>query len=279
MKLHKVALGGLSLAVVVGAAAFFMLGGDSARIDEPAARDQATTAERPTGDSLVDSAASERGESLDSRADRSAQRGSAVLDVIGTEYRFEPGNPANEAVSQQDADWLHRNGFLDPASYDHLMKASIPELEAAAESDLRVAVMLAYRMAAAGTYGEQPFVILQDAAAKGSVFALLTWGDIHYALPQYRNAAAGNAYYTLAFRRGYFSAAVKKNILSSPLSPKAGLYSDALAEASWLRIAEARSQIGKPPFPTNNLRPGFESFLNYAEASFREDFLQKVEGR
>ena len=279
MKLHKVALGALVLVAVAGAIAFFQPGDDSGGIDGPAASDLPVADERPNGEAPVDAAARGGAEPLDSKANSGAQRGPAILEVIGAGYRFEPGNPANEAVSQHDADWLHGNGFLDPASYDHLMKASIAELEAAAEADLRVAVMLAYRMAAAGTYGEQPFVILQDAAAKGSVFALVTWGDIHYALPQYRNAATGNAYSTHAFRRGYFSAAVKKNLLSAPLSPKAGLYSDAHAEATWLRITEARSQLGKPPFPTNNFRPGFESFLDYAEAGFREDFLEKLEGR
>ena len=276
--IRKVLLGVLALAALLGLVAYLSMApgaspsgagvvpaaGEDVRAVEPA------PAAADAGDAGDESDAGPAGTAEGSRHARPA-----VLEVIGSAYPFEPGNPANEATSLDDADWLHRNGFPDPRSHDYLMGASIEELEQAAELDLRVAVVLAYRMAAAGSYGEQPFVILQDAAAAGSVFALATWGDIHYALPMYRNPAIGNAYYSLAFRRGYFSAAAKKNLIGARLSPEASLYSDAYAEAAWARIVAARRGTGQPPFPEGNMRPGFEGFLTAVEASFRDQITGK----
>lgn len=269
---RKLVMGALALAVLLGLLAYPLPGPEA-----PAAGDRSNPIASEQNPSVEPAFATDDSAGRDDAGQGRAAlraRGAqpALLDVIGNAYPFEPDNPSNEATSLDDADWLHRNGFLEPRAHDYLMGASIEDLEQAAKLDLRAAVILAYRLAAAGGYGEQPFVILQDAAAAGSVFALVTWGDIHYSLPSYRNPAVGNAYYSLAFRRGYFSAAAKKNLLGAKLSPEASLYSDAYAEAAWARIVAARRSAGQPPFPEQNMRPGFEAFLTAVEASFREQF-------
>lgn len=196
-------------------------------------------------------------------------RPSSLLTIVGDEHRFDPTNPSNEATSEADAAWLHKFGFLDPEAYDRLRKASMDELKEAAKVDLRAQVILAYNMAAAGGYGDQPFVLLEDAAARGSIFALVTWGDIHFSLRQYRNGAIGSAYYKLALRRGYYTAATKNYAIAGDLSAEQRLIADVWAEAAWLRLQDARATRGLPPFAQPDLRPGFEQFLTTLEASFR----------
>lgn len=185
-----------------------------------------------------------------------------LLAVIGNRHAYNPEDESNDATSEEDAEWLHRNGFPDPFAYHHLRRASIPELERAAEEDLRAQVILAYNMAVSGQYGNRPIELLRDASAKGSIFALVTWGDIHFSLDQYRNQALGAAYYQLATRRGYFTAAGKKYAMAGGLSAEQRLLSDLYTEAAWMEIQALRRQRGLRPFDEPDMRPGFGAYLS-----------------
>ena len=200
--------------------------------------------------------------------------GEALLMAITDQHRFDPTDPDNAATSEADADWLHRAGFPDPAAYQMLRNASIEDLEAAAKTDLRAQVILAFNMAVAGGYGDQPFALLEDAAVRGSVFALATWGDIHYTVEGYRNPALGNAYYRLAYRRGYFTAATTNYSFASALDGEARLYADVYSEAAWSRLQALRQQRGLQPYRDTELRPGFQAFLAQIEAGLRQQQQQ-----
>ena len=193
----------------------------------------------------------------------------AILQLIGDEYRFNPTDTANTAVSEADAKWLGERGFPDPHAYGRLRKASLDELKEAAKLDLRAQVILAYNMAVIGSYGDEPLKLLEDAAVRGSVFALMTWGDVHFTLPRYRNAAMGSAYYSLAFRRGYFTAATANYALTTNMPAEQRLLADVFAEATWARIQASRRTQGMQPFQVADMRPGFEAFLSSIEAGIK----------
>jgi len=137
--------------------------------------------------------AKEPGPQASERSSHGPSPGMVLLQVVGDGHAFDPSNPSNEATSAEDAAWLHRYGIPDPDAYDRLRKASKAELEQAAELDLRAQVVLAFNMAASGRYGSEPFQLLEDATLKGSIFALVTWGDIHFAIRQYRDPSLGAA--------------------------------------------------------------------------------------
>ncbi|WP_176693252.1 hypothetical protein [Arenimonas terrae] len=203
-----------------------------------------------------------------SRPSKSSARAATLLQVVGDRYDFDPADPNGAATSLADADWLHRHGFPDADAYDRLRRASLDELEEAAKIDLRAQVILAFNMAITGRYGNRPFELLEDAAARGSIFALETWGDIHYTLKHYRNPVAGAAYYHLALRRGYFTAAGKKLIFAGTLNAEQRMLSDVYAEVAWLRLLDARKRTGTPPFAEAELRPGFEQFVATLEVAY-----------
>lgn len=209
--------------------------------------------------------------------DGGRRAGEVLLQLAGNGHVFDPTDPNNAATSEADAAWLHKAGFLDPKAYRTMRDASIEELEDAAKTDLRAQVILAYNMAVAGGYGERPLVLLEDAAARGSVFALMTWGDIHYTVDGYRNPALGNAYYRLAYRRGYFTAATANYSFSRTLSSEMRLVADVYSEATWSRLQALRIQRGLQPFRDTELRPGFEAFLAQVEAGLREQQRQQQE--
>lgn len=204
------------------------------------------------------------------RSPSSAKPGDIPLGMVGKQHAFDASDPNNAATSSADADWLHRAGFLDPRSERLMRDASLEDLEAAAKTDLRAQVILAYRLAAAGTYGNRPMELLEDAAVRGSVFALMTWGDIHYTLDGYRNPALGNAYYRLAYRRGYFTAATANYTLSPTLNAEMRLLSDVFSESAWSRLQALRTQRGMTPFRDTELRPGFNAFLAQIEQGLRQ---------
>lgn len=204
------------------------------------------------------------------RAEAPAVAATPLLELIARDYRWEPGNPSNEAESAEDAAWLTRAGFPDPGVYHELRRATMEELEEAARTDLRAQVVFAYRLAMAGNQGSRPLELLQDAAARGSVFALTTWGDVHYQLPAYRNPALGNAYYRLAYRRGYFNAAVVNYTFARSLTAESRLIADAFAEAAWVELLAARRQLGLPPFAEGEMRPGHQQFLARLQAEYAQ---------
>lgn len=264
--MRRTMLAGLTLISAIVAAALLWRASESEpgpRSEErPFATEALVESELPRSDPMSGSNSDPRGGGHANDLGRVDEpMGPSVLEAIGDRHAFDPGNPSNDATSEEDAVWLHRNGFLDPFGYSHLRKASIPELEKAAEVDLRAQVILAYNMAAAGTYGNQPIDLLRDAAARGSIFALVTWGDLHFSIRQYRNPALGAAYYQLATRRGYFTAAGKKYAMAGELSAEDRLLSDLYAEAAWIEIQALRRQRGLLPFGEPDLRPGFAAYL------------------
>lgn len=194
-------------------------------------------------------------------AEDASSRPASVLDVVGSSFPYDPTDPLNPAQSEEDAAWLHRNGYLPPFANNYLRRASLDELKPAAEQDLRVQVMLAYRMALAGVYGEQPIVMLKDAAARGSIFALETLGDVHMSVLPYRNPSLGIAYYQLAIRRGDFAVASKKLMATEKMSGQLRLLADLYAEALWMDLQALRRQRGLPQFAEADMRPGFAQYL------------------
>jgi len=262
------------LAVVVILGARFVLderaAGGTPAASTPAAANEASDPEMPSIADAGEASVPPAGE-----PPPSAPPGAYLLQIVGDKYRFDPTDPDNAATSEADADWLHRAGFLDPRAERLMRDASMEDLEAAAATDLRAQVILAYNMAVAGTYGERPLQLLEDAAVRGSVFALMTWGDIHYTVDGYRNPALGNAYYRLAYRRGYFTAATANYSFAQTLTNEMRLVADVFTESAWSRIQALRTQRAMAPFRETELRPGFDAFLAQIEAGLRQQQQQQ----
>jgi len=253
----------ITVAVVMGAMEWRSRGA----VSTPSDPDRIATVAVP------DSSPSPAGDSLEVQSAQPSPGtppGQHLLAMVGQDYRFDPANPDNAATSEADADWLRRSGFLDRQAERLMRDASMEDLEAAAETDLRAQVILAYRMAVIGGYGDRPFALLEDAAVRGSVFALMTWGDIHYTVDGYRNPALGAAYYRLAYRRGYFTAATANYTFASTLTNEMRLVADVFTEPAWSRLQALRAQKAMQPFREVELRPGFDAFLAQVEQGLRQ---------
>ncbi|KAA2284757.1 hypothetical protein [Arenimonas fontis] len=192
-------------------------------------------------------------------------RTSTLLNVIGETYNYRPGDENDYARSPEDAAWLHRHGYMDTFSHSYLVRADVEELRAAADQDLRIQVMAALRMAMSGRYGNEPILMLQDAAARGSVYALEVLGDVYFTAPAYRNPALGAAYYDLVIRRGDWAVAFKKRAQVGNLAADRLFLADLYAEAAWQEIVALRQRLGLLPFAAPEPRPGLHEGLRVAQ--------------
>lgn len=191
--------------------------------------------------------------------------GPTLEQLLPSRYRREPGNPLDLSVSDEDAEWLHAHGYPDPDMVYLLRNAPIDDVERIARQDLRAQVLLAQRLAMEGGQGGRPLALLDEAAAKGSVHALMVRADIHAVLPEYRNLALASAYYRLAFRRGQFVGLTTHQMMTAGIDSRQRLMADLLLETEWSRLQAIRLGLGLPAFAPTDMRPGLADFLNQVQ--------------
>ena len=111
------------------------------------------------------------------------------------------GDSYTTASSEQEADWLIRNGYPSPMEQQRLAEASVDDLEREARFNEAATLELARRYSAEGDY-YQAIELAVPVARSGNIFAYLSLADIHANEGPKRDLIESGAYLRLAYLLG-----------------------------------------------------------------------------
>lgn len=179
----------------------------------------------------------------------------ATADVASMTARLMDHPSRPESI--EELEWLDRHGYPDKSLLDRLMRMSLEDLRAAANSgDRHARHWLGLRFGLRDS-GPEPLEILFDEAASGSIYALMLLGNIHHTGHSgYRDYPLASAYYTLAGLRGdvrgMFGAGA---LLSSELDFSATILRDQRLVVLFNDLNRVRMERAGAPFRIS-VRPG-----------------------
>lgn len=215
--------------------------GLSDRDSEHAAQDRAT--------------ASSTAASIDPRSGGPAAAASPRFRHSEWGYRWDASKPGI-AASEEDAAWLQSKGFPGPDVEAHLMRLSLPELEAlAARGNQPATAIYAYRLAQAGASREQVLAVLDASAADGSVYALKMAGDIFFTVDRLRDPVMARVYYGLQGLAGDQSGIVQGFVLANQLDQDQRMEAGRLRRELWEEMTAS-----SPNGMDGEARPGYDTF-------------------